>query len=49
MKGECALSRRYALLTQLDYKIFVLETIKDQYVHDDDFKDGLLHYKDDKT
>jgi hypothetical protein len=34
-----ALSRRYALLTQLDYKIFGLETIKDQYVHDAYFKD----------
>jgi hypothetical protein len=27
-------------LTQLDYKIFGLKTIKDQYVHDADFKDG---------
>jgi hypothetical protein len=44
-----ALSRRYALLTQLDYKIFVLETIKDQYVHDVDFKDVLLHCQDGKT
>jgi hypothetical protein len=44
-----ALSRRYALLTQLDYKIFGLEPIKDQYVHDADFKDVLLHYKDGKT
>jgi hypothetical protein len=44
-----ALSRRYALLTQLDYKIFGLETIKDQYVHDVDFKDVLLHCKDEKT
>jgi hypothetical protein len=43
------LSRRYALLTQLDYKIFGLETIKDQYVHGADFKDVLLHYKDGKT
>jgi hypothetical protein len=33
-----ALSRRYALLTQLDYKIFGLETIKDQYVPDADLK-----------
>jgi hypothetical protein len=41
-----ALSRRYALLTQLDYKIL---TIKDQYVHDADFKDVLLHCKDGKT
>jgi hypothetical protein len=44
-----ALSRRYVILTQLDYKIFGLETIKDQYVHDADFKDVLLHCKDDKT
>jgi hypothetical protein len=44
-----ALSRRYALLTQLDYKIFGLETIKYQYVHDADFKDVLLHCKDGKT
>jgi hypothetical protein len=44
-----ALSRRYALLTQLDYKIFGLERIKDQYVHDADFKDVLLHCKDDIT
>jgi hypothetical protein len=44
-----ALSRRYALLTQLDYKIFGLETIKDQYVHDVDFKDVLLHCKYSKT
>jgi hypothetical protein len=44
-----ALSRRYALLTQLDYKIFGLEIIKDQYVHDADFKDVLLHCKDGKT
>jgi hypothetical protein len=43
-----ALSRRYVLLTQLDYKIFGLETIKDQYVHDANFKDVLLHCKDDK-
>jgi hypothetical protein len=44
-----ALSRRYALLTQLDYKIFGLQTIKDQCVHDADFKDVLLHCQDDKT
>jgi hypothetical protein len=33
------------LLNQLGYKIFGLETIKDQYVHDADFKDVLLHCK----
>jgi hypothetical protein len=43
-----ALSRRYTLLNQLDYKIFGLETIKDQYVNDVDFKDALLHCKDGK-
>jgi hypothetical protein len=42
------MSRRYTLLNQLDYKIFGLETIKDQYVHDADFKDVLLHCKDGK-
>jgi hypothetical protein len=44
-----ALSKGYALLTQLDYKTFGLETIKDQYVHDANFKDVLLHCKDGKT
>jgi hypothetical protein len=43
-----SLSRRYTLLNQHDYKIFGLETIKDQYVHDADFKDVLLHCKDGK-
>jgi hypothetical protein len=36
-------------LTQLDYKIFGLEKIKEQYVHDDDFKDVLLQCKDGKA
>jgi hypothetical protein len=36
------------LLNQLDYKIFGLEMIKDQYVHDTDFKDVLQHCKDGK-
>ena len=36
-----ALSRRYTLLSQLDFKIFGLETIKEQYVHDAEFKDVL--------
>jgi hypothetical protein len=40
---------RYALLTQLNYKIFGLETIKNQYVLDADFKDVLLHCQDGKT
>jgi hypothetical protein len=37
------------LLTQLYYIIFGLETIKDKYVHDVDFKYVLLHCKDEKT
>jgi hypothetical protein len=41
-----AFLRRYPLVTQLDYKIFGLETIKDQYVHDVNFNDVLLHCKD---
>jgi hypothetical protein len=37
------------MLSQLDFKIFGLETIKNQYVHDDDFKDVLLNCKEGKT
>jgi hypothetical protein len=44
-----ALSRRYTLLTQLDYKIFGLDTIKTQYERDADFKGVLLHCKDGKA
>jgi hypothetical protein len=44
-----ALSTRYTLLTRLDCKIFCLDTIKTQYVDDDDFKDVLLHCKDGKA
>ena len=40
-----ALSRRYTMLSQLDFKIFSLETIKDQYVHDAEFKDVLQNCK----
>ena len=43
-----ALSRRYTLLNKLDYKIFGLETIKDLYANDPDFKEVLLHCKDGK-
>jgi len=42
-----ALSRRYAMLSQLDYRIFGLETIKGQYALDDDFKDVILNSKRD--
>ena len=41
-----ALSRRYTMLSQLDFKIFGLKTIKDQYVHDADFKDVMQDCKE---
>ena len=34
------------MLSQLDFKIFGLETIKDQYVHDAEFKDVLQNCKE---
>ena len=44
-----ALSRRYTLLSQLDYRIFGLESIKEQYALDPDFKDMLLNYREGRT
>ena len=44
-----ALSRRYTLLSQLDCRIFGLETIKEQYVHDDEFKDVIDNCKEGRT
>ena len=44
-----ALSRRYTILSQLDFNIFGFETIKEQYAHDRDFKDVLLNCKEGKT
>ena len=44
-----ALSRRYTMLSQLDFKIFCLETIKDKYVHDAEFKDVLQNCKEGRT
>jgi hypothetical protein len=38
-----ALSRRYTLLSQLDCRIFGLESIKEQYALDPNFKDVLLN------
>jgi hypothetical protein len=38
-----ALSRRYTLLSQLNCRIFRLESIKDQYALDLDFIDVLLN------
>ena len=44
-----ALSRRYTLLSQLDCRIFGLESIKEQYVLDPDFKDVLLNCREGRT
>jgi len=41
-----ALSRCYTMLSQLDYKIFSLETIKELYEYDADFKEIMLHCKE---
>jgi hypothetical protein len=38
-----ALSRRYTMLSQLDFKIFGLQTMKDQHVDDADYKDAFAH------
>jgi hypothetical protein len=35
------LSRRYTMLSQLNHKIFGLETIKGLYANDFDFKDAF--------
>ena len=43
------MSRRYTMLSQLDFKIFGLDTIKDQYVHDAEFKDVLQNCKEGRT
>jgi hypothetical protein len=44
-----ALSHRYTMLSQLDFKIFGLETIKDQYNHDTEFQDVLQNCKAGRT
>ena len=44
-----ALSRRYTLLSQLDCWIFRLESVKQQYALDRDFKDVLLNYREGRT
>ena len=44
-----ALSRRYTLLSQLDCRIFGLESIREQYALDPDFKDVLLNFKEGRT
>jgi hypothetical protein len=40
-----ALSRRYTMLSQLDFKFFGLQTVKEQYADDSDFKDIVMHCK----
>jgi hypothetical protein len=37
------------MLSQLDFKIFGLETIKEQYMNDADFKDVLQHCLEGRT
>jgi hypothetical protein len=44
-----ALSCRYTMLSQLDFNFFGLETIKEQYLHDAEFKDVVQNYRDDRT
>ncbi|WVZ63252.1 hypothetical protein U9M48_012897 [Paspalum notatum var. saurae] len=44
-----ALSRRYTMLFQLDHRIFGLESIKEQYAYDEDFKGIMLHSKEGRT
>ncbi|WVZ63718.1 hypothetical protein U9M48_013326 [Paspalum notatum var. saurae] len=44
-----ALSRRYTMLSQLDHRIFGLESIKAQYAYDEYFKDVMLHCKEGRT
>ena len=44
-----ALSRRYTMLSQLDFKKFGLQMLKGQYEHDTDFKDVLLNCKKGQT
>jgi hypothetical protein len=36
------------MLSQLEFRIFGLQTVKDQYVDDADFKDFYIHSKDGK-
>ena len=44
-----ALSRQYTLLPQLDCRIFGLESVKEQYALDPDFKDVLLNCREGRT
>jgi hypothetical protein len=44
-----ALSRRYTMLSQLDHKFFGLESIKELYATDVDFKDAYENYREGRT
>lgn len=44
-----ALSRRYTFLSQLDCRIFRLESIKEQYALDPDFNEVMLNCKEGRT
>ena len=44
-----ALSRQYTLLSQLDCRIFGLESVKEQYALDPDFKDVLINCREGRT
>jgi hypothetical protein len=44
-----ALSRQYTMLFQLDFNFFGLETIKEQYLHDAEFKYVLQNCRDGRT
>lgn len=44
-----ALSRRYTMLSQLNHKIFGLETIKEIYAADLDFKDAFENCREGRT
>jgi hypothetical protein len=44
-----ALSRRYTMLSQLDYKFFGLESIKELYATDVDFKDAYENCREGRT
>jgi hypothetical protein len=44
-----ALSRRYTMLSQLDYKFFGLESIKQLYATDFDFKDAYENCREGRT
>jgi hypothetical protein len=43
------LSRRYTMFSQLDHKIFGLESIKELYAMDVDFKDAYENYREGRT